>query len=283
MRISISSKITEHFQTVKLPFLRLFEVTAKYNYSSSKYKDQYRNRKNVIGYSNMLIYDIDEKLNLDDGKSIFSDLGCTGLITTSRSHQKDKKGVICDRFRLFFLFDKDMQFENYDTYSIFYMYFATLIGLVDYIDTACVDASRFYYPNPKQEHFYFLEGQVFRFQTLYKNFVQWNKMQDEEKIERKKSTVNAGGQCLPYKNQTSYFTLKKNELSKDHMFELKGGEIRSFSDFEYLSVDETVLVRCPAPHHEDHKPSAFVGRSRSSGNLLAYCHKCSESWFMGNV
>lgn len=62
------------------------------------------------------------------------------IIGTSKSHQKEKNGVVCDRFRVLLRLDKPCR----DLQS----YRATvskLVGKYD-ADSACVDGARFFYP-----------------------------------------------------------------------------------------------------------------------------------------
>ena len=47
---------------------------------------------------NIIIFDIDNGLSIEDAKQQFKDYEY--LVATTKSHQQDKKGVICDRFRI---------------------------------------------------------------------------------------------------------------------------------------------------------------------------------------
>lgn len=82
--------------------------------------------------------DIDEGLSLADGLKIFGPY--YHLIGTTRSHQKDKGGVVADRYRVFLKLNQVC--ENSLAYK------ATLSKIVDYVgaDKACVDAARIFWP-----------------------------------------------------------------------------------------------------------------------------------------
>lgn len=47
---------------------------------------------------NIIIFDIDDGLSIEEAKQQFK--AYEYLIATTKSHQKDKKGIICDRFRI---------------------------------------------------------------------------------------------------------------------------------------------------------------------------------------
>ena len=47
---------------------------------------------------NLLIFDIDEGLNIEDAQKILNKY--TYLISTTKSHNKVKKGIVCDRYRI---------------------------------------------------------------------------------------------------------------------------------------------------------------------------------------
>ena len=80
-----------------------------------------------------------------------------------------------------------------------------------------------------------------------------------------------------YSSTKSY---KENEVSPDTEIECAYGVIYPLSHFEYLSENETVPCRCINPAHEDRNPSAFVGRSKSSGRLMVKCSGCGALYFM---
>lgn len=68
-------------------------------YSSFSWDGGYKNSERFNNENqNLLILDIDDGLSLSQAKTIFNQYKY--LICTTKSHQKDKKGVICDRFRI---------------------------------------------------------------------------------------------------------------------------------------------------------------------------------------
>ena len=60
---------------------------------------------------NLLIFDIDDGLSINEAMNIFRDYNY--LIATTKSHQVDKKGVKCDRFRVIIPSDNIPRGEDY--------------------------------------------------------------------------------------------------------------------------------------------------------------------------
>jgi len=59
----------------------------------------------------LLILDIDDGLTITEAKEIFKSYKY--LIATTKSHQKDKKGLVCDRFRIILASDNTPKGEHY--------------------------------------------------------------------------------------------------------------------------------------------------------------------------
>lgn len=115
-----------------------------------EFKDNYISDDNYLEEGNIFIIDVDEDLTLADAKNLFSSM--TYLITTTKSHQKEKNGVICDRFRI--IFPTLSKFHlDYKTYSETYMNVINALGIPE-ADSKCKNASRWYYGNPDGEHWY---------------------------------------------------------------------------------------------------------------------------------
>ena len=114
-------------------------------------KGKNRSIKTVTGFHRLLILDIDnDKTNfsLNDCKTLFEKNKVASLIVPSRSHNKEKNGIIRDRYRIICFFDKTIPF---DIEKKDYKYMMELIvkdlemeALVD--NKALFDKSRLYYP-----------------------------------------------------------------------------------------------------------------------------------------
>ncbi len=134
----------------------LHEVTKRYGYSNAIFKDGKRNASNVEYLGNLLIYDYDDGITIDEMKSKIKSLGVSALIVTTLNHQRDKKGVVCDRFRLI------LQLKNCIGSDISTPMMEDILQEVDEAlglgmayDKACKTVERFYSPSPTQLHYYF--------------------------------------------------------------------------------------------------------------------------------
>ncbi len=145
----------------------LHEVTKSYGYSNAVFTDGYRTSGTTEYLGNLLIYDYDDPgITIVEMLEKLTVLKVSALIATTLSHQKEKKGVICDRFRLL------LQLNDYMgssiTTSIMEVILeevSTALGLGKQYDTACKTIERFYSPAPIQQHWY-IEGEVLDIQNI---------------------------------------------------------------------------------------------------------------------
>jgi len=79
---------------------------------------------------------------------MFANYKC--LIATTKSHQKDKNGLTCDRFRIVFITDRTIKLES-EMYSRFMANVYDSLGVP--ADESCKDSSRMYY-GAKGEYWY---------------------------------------------------------------------------------------------------------------------------------
>ncbi len=100
-------------------------------------------KRNILSLASLdlLVLDVDDGASLDDAKEKFS--AYKHIIATSKSHQKEKNGKVCDRFRVVLFLtepitnDKDFKV----TWTFAYQQWP-------FIDRACKDSARFFYPSP---------------------------------------------------------------------------------------------------------------------------------------
>lgn len=275
IELSVSDNLTYGFKRCVVPFLSIGDYIKKYCYSSCTYHNGHRHKDNVKSLGNVLIYDFDDgKIPLLSMKKFMENNQLTSAIFTTKSHQKEKNGKpAVDRYRLFIPFSSVFTLPL-EKYSNFYMYIAELLNIKDAIDTACKNPSRSFYPNPNQAEIYIEEYRVFDTYYMQAQFLKYDAKHNRQvKKEIKDNT---------YSKEQTYSTksYKENEVSPDTEIETAHGVIYPLSHFEYLSENETVPCRCINPAHEDRNPSAFVGRSKSSGRLMVKCSGCGALYFM---
>ena len=118
-------------------------IATSCNYSAGRFKDNYRKAENWLGGNTMLIYDIDAGMTIADAQSMLLDTACA--IMPTKSHQKEKNGVVCDRFRVFIPLEKPMDFTDTKRFKRIMNNVGEAFKLT--FDKATVDPSRMFYPS----------------------------------------------------------------------------------------------------------------------------------------
>ena len=118
--------------------LGMERLLVKYAWSPCVWRSSYRRREN-FAFSDYLVLDFDHGMTLDTAiNNVFCDIN--HVIGTTKSHQKEKNGVVCDRFRVVLKLSE--RITDIDTYTSVYRYFARHWES----DLSCTDAARFFYP-----------------------------------------------------------------------------------------------------------------------------------------
>lgn len=89
------------YQNVDIEFSQLIDIVKSdyRQYSPFEFKDKTKKSENWQNdKQNLLILDVDDGLSIKEAESLFQRFNY--LLATTKSHQKDKGGKICDRFRL---------------------------------------------------------------------------------------------------------------------------------------------------------------------------------------
>lgn len=232
---------------VGIEFNQLHNITSTKNYSPFTFNDGKRNQVNSKTH-NLICFDIDEGLELKKAIDLCSNF--KSLIVTTKSHQVDKKGLICDRYRILIPIDKEVPKEQFKS---FYIDLSKYLTLDNVIDKACNDVARYFYPNSNQEVFYSTSSNIISYDEVMPKLNDFIKTNDYHKT-----------------------ALLNNELPNNFIF--KDGS--SFESYEYLGTNETVKIRCFNAHHEDKNPSAFISRNPNSGKLFVSCSSCNETKFI---
>lgn len=113
------------------------QIITKYVSSNCLWANGVRNAKN-FRVAEWLGLDFDDGLTLEDAKLKFHDF--LHVIGTTKSHQKEKNGERCDRFRVFLRLEQ--QCKSAEDYEETARYWVRRYGA----DRACVDAARFFFP-----------------------------------------------------------------------------------------------------------------------------------------
>jgi hypothetical protein len=111
------------------------------NYSAGKFKGEHRSKADWQGGNTMLIFDVDTGTTIEEAKSMFIDTACA--IMPTKSHQKEKNGVVCDRFRVFLPLAIPIDFTDAKQFTRIMKNVAESFNLS--FDTATADPSRMFY------------------------------------------------------------------------------------------------------------------------------------------
>ena len=143
------------FSDISVAFENLSEVTLSQRYSSAQFNDGKRKKSNFNGFGNILIYDVDNdgdsSLPLLEAVKLFEE--ASSLVVTTKSHQKEKNGIVSDRYRILIPLDEAISIDLIE-YSEYYLHVASILGIEAYIDQACKDVARMYQPNSRQDVYY---------------------------------------------------------------------------------------------------------------------------------
>ena len=146
---STSKDLAKDYISNSLPFGEFGTILkSEINYSPFQYRENYRKEDNsVLTNANCIFLDFDDGLSIDKAKGVFSHL-CYVLATT-KSHQKEKNGKVCDRFRIVIPCETNITLCKED-YKELMNDIITTYGA----DRACKDIARFYYGFKDSEVFY---------------------------------------------------------------------------------------------------------------------------------
>jgi len=150
---TVSPNGFEHYDTVEFSDIPQM-VTSGYCYCACKLKNNYRKDDNFDGNVDVLIIDIDEKCTIDQAKMIFKPYRF--FLITTKSHQIDKGGLTCDRFRMFI--------ELASTQSVRVTVeniYKSFIDRFPFVDEKCRNVSRFFYASPSNSRIIYNEGKKY--------------------------------------------------------------------------------------------------------------------------
>jgi len=125
-------------------------IRSKVDWYSFVHYNGTRSQKNAVPEFNCIAFDIDDGLDLDDCIGML--LPYTNIIYTTKSHRKEKNGIVADRFRAIVPIRRVISLDI-DKYKEFVRNVSKLLGLYNYIDYSTVELSRLWFPNPEAQIF----------------------------------------------------------------------------------------------------------------------------------
>lgn len=148
------------YKNIDIDFFKLHRIVKsdKVQYSPFEYSNNKKIGENWNNdKQNILILDIDDGLSISEAMKIFRDFKY--LICTTKSHQKDKKGIVCDRFRII------LEAVNVPIGDIYFKYMESLKLLFPFIDEQVNTKTGAFLGYSKCEYWY-NHGQKFDFKIL---------------------------------------------------------------------------------------------------------------------
>ena len=143
----------EHYDNVEFEDIPDM-VTSGFNYVACKLQNGIRKDDNFDGFVDVLILDIDDSCTIEQAREIFK--AYKFYLITSKSHQKEKNGFVCDRFRMFLKLDCTINIRQQmeEIYN-------QVIFKYPFIDKSCRNVSRSYYSSPKDALVIYNEGRMY--------------------------------------------------------------------------------------------------------------------------
>lgn len=115
----------------------LGKMICQWSWSPIVFNDSYRKGTN-FNSCDIVALDVDGGFSLEQAINQFQN--DKHIIATSKNHQKDKNGVISDRYRVLLFLDKDVNSEEYVKVMKCFKQWH------QFIDVSCVDTARFFFP-----------------------------------------------------------------------------------------------------------------------------------------
>lgn len=242
---------TEGYKPVEQPFLSLHKALSKgYCYSPAIFSNGYRKGENVTDMANAILIDIDDTLPLEEAKKRLTPYA--SLIITTQNHQKDKNGVVADRYRIII---PTLSHPSPATYKETVQAVLTHLDLTKYADIgATTDKARYFKPSPKDALYWYSPS---------KAILPLKKFQ------------------APKLNKIPTVQHNPKKTNSDQTFTTRDNQTKTWRDFDHLSTADTSPVRCifPEKHKNgDKHPSGFIGR-HTNGTLMFKCTACQGLLF----
>lgn len=172
------SKLKSRYKSEDVDFEKLHRVVqSDYRlYSAGTFETGFAKNDNWRGQE-LLILDIDDGLPLSEALELFSDY--KAMIHTSTSHQKDKGGLKCDRYRVIIKTKEPINCTAKE-------YTKTMKMIVDrkfpFVDEKCVDPARIYFGYADSEIFYTGGQKLFDFEEQIRvmNHLEFMQVQQQQ-------------------------------------------------------------------------------------------------------
>jgi len=246
------------FKSTNIDFWSVHEkITAGVAYSQYSFKDNYRIGTNNFGNINVLCLDFDDGMTIKEAQEKFKKVN--HLIIVTKSHQKNKGGKICDRYRVILPLSTPMTIPVKE-YPAMLDFIYRRIGSVD---GSTKDIARFFFASPANAQYqYHVADKNLDWTVYYRMMMKEQYEKEEARKQQKKYEPRSGG-------------VQSNTLPATTSIETRRG-LRTLGGLrDELSIGDKVQCKCL--NGFDHADlgnshySAFVRRA-DNGNIY---YKCS--------
>lgn len=134
-------------ETTDVSFETLHSIIQTQAWSAATFTNNSRNKENFLGVD-CIALDFDGGISVNDVLNRLRTLGFSHSVTASKSHQIEKNGEVCDRFRLVIPLSK--RIDDAKEYASTWQF---LNSLFPECDQACKNEDRYYSPSPKSLNF----------------------------------------------------------------------------------------------------------------------------------
>jgi len=177
--LSISTNTTAGYISTRSLFSNLHKITAKYNYSSTLFHDNYRDINNFKSFTSLIIYDFNtEAFSVKTLEKHLKSNKVSSLILADNSKKtSDIKNSVSQHYRLIIKLSTPLKLDQ-KLYSQFYIYLAKILKIDSYIDQNGSDLTSFYSPIEDQKHLYINSDYALNTDTIIENFYESNISKD---------------------------------------------------------------------------------------------------------
>lgn len=162
-KAGLNEKDPTGFKAYRLPLDNVAKmVKSAGQYSAVQFREGYRDAAHAIPFSELIILDYDDGFTLSDAVEMFGQY--IGIVATTRSHQKEKHGIVCDRFRLILPVRKPVKLDAVEFSKMMkevILHYAT--------DRACSNMSRMYYGFVDAEVSFLSGSHLFDWEPFYQS------------------------------------------------------------------------------------------------------------------
>jgi len=191
-------------------------------------------------------------------RSHLATLGVNYAIKTTHHHQKSKKGVVCDRFRVLLPLSSPIPSQDFKVIKQWAM------SLFPESDSSAFVVSRYWFRCPDDGIYsFFGDG----------NYLDWTTLPSATSSATSVPTPPTRTIGAPAKGEFSDCTTERKQVPLGFKVKLADGKWTTVGDLQ--QAGKHVQIHCPNSQHEDRNPSAFANVT-SSGKLYLSCTVCED-------